>query len=616
MTALVPKLSAHYVDGHDRLFRVRLAGGLRATAMLLGPATAAVSRARRPADADPPRARGGQERERRARRLGAAAVRGRADPVRRLPAALAGVLRAPGQPHDGAVEHRGRERDGGARLRAVPDHRRARAWRSPTRSASWSARSCWPTLLTVRVGSLETRRTRHRVRQGRRRLDRSPPTRCWPCSRSGRRSSARATCGRCSSSCSARLAGLGAFVFVARRLGVRGPRAARRACCPDADDAPTRSSPSTRRWSPGALLRRRRGRGAFPWSRARAAPDPSRPRRGVAGAGGAGARDGQPGGHARLPLRVGGRGRPPPRAARSTSTGSTAQLRVDEEDMRGRPRECDAALPDLELRLPHARAAGGRAGDRGRRARAVLAGPGGPARWARAATRRCSARASRWACPTAARCSCATGRPRIVERRPPAPGRCCAPRPRWPPRARPCRAVGPLRRAASRAIGRASVGDAAAREGELTEVVIGEWGLSAEDMENAAGRPARADLGARARAPTRERMRARRRAQLRPAGRRAGGAGAGAVPRRCPAGTAPLYFPALARRPRRARSPRCSTGACARSRSGPSPTRCSTASRFAELEPLRGGLLALPVHQALSERHMERVLEAARAVLL
>ena len=41
MTALIPKLSAHYVDGEDRLFRARLAGGLRATAMLLAPATAA-----------------------------------------------------------------------------------------------------------------------------------------------------------------------------------------------------------------------------------------------------------------------------------------------------------------------------------------------------------------------------------------------------------------------------------------------------------------------------------------------------------------------------------------------------------------------------------------------
>ena len=41
MTALVPKLSAHYVDGDDGLFRARLSGGLRAVAMLMLPATAA-----------------------------------------------------------------------------------------------------------------------------------------------------------------------------------------------------------------------------------------------------------------------------------------------------------------------------------------------------------------------------------------------------------------------------------------------------------------------------------------------------------------------------------------------------------------------------------------------
>jgi putative peptidoglycan lipid II flippase len=41
MTALIPKLSAHFVDGNDEQFRVRLAGGLRAIVMLLGPATAA-----------------------------------------------------------------------------------------------------------------------------------------------------------------------------------------------------------------------------------------------------------------------------------------------------------------------------------------------------------------------------------------------------------------------------------------------------------------------------------------------------------------------------------------------------------------------------------------------
>jgi putative peptidoglycan lipid II flippase len=41
MTALIPSLSAYFVDGSDDLFRARLAGGIRAIMMLLGPATAA-----------------------------------------------------------------------------------------------------------------------------------------------------------------------------------------------------------------------------------------------------------------------------------------------------------------------------------------------------------------------------------------------------------------------------------------------------------------------------------------------------------------------------------------------------------------------------------------------
>jgi putative peptidoglycan lipid II flippase len=41
MTALVPKLSAHFVDGDAGSFRARLAGGLRAVTLLMAPATAA-----------------------------------------------------------------------------------------------------------------------------------------------------------------------------------------------------------------------------------------------------------------------------------------------------------------------------------------------------------------------------------------------------------------------------------------------------------------------------------------------------------------------------------------------------------------------------------------------
>jgi dTDP-4-amino-4,6-dideoxygalactose transaminase len=173
--------------------------------------------------------------------------------------------------------------------------------------------------------------------------------------------------------------------------------------------------------------------------------------------------------------------------------------------------------------------------------------------------------------------------------------------------------VSPLRRAATRAIGRASIGDAAARQGELTDVVIGEWGLQPEDMENAAGRPARLTSALVRRADP-ERVRARRRhnyallagelADLAPEPFRA-----------LPPGTAPLYFPALARDRDAAIAALLERGVRPLE-VWPVPHPLLDRSRFAELEPLHSGLLALPVHQALGELHMERVLSAARAVLL
>jgi DegT/DnrJ/EryC1/StrS aminotransferase family len=173
--------------------------------------------------------------------------------------------------------------------------------------------------------------------------------------------------------------------------------------------------------------------------------------------------------------------------------------------------------------------------------------------------------------------------------------------------------IGPLRRAAARTIGRASIGDAAAREGELTDVVIGEWGLEPEDMENAAGRPARLTSFAVRRFDP-ERVRAARRrnyailagelAELAPEPFQA-----------LPEGTAPLYFPA--RVPDRTRA---IAGLLERGvrplEVWPVPHPLLDRTRFAELEPARPQLLALPVHQAMSESHVEQVLEAARTVLL
>jgi DegT/DnrJ/EryC1/StrS aminotransferase family len=173
--------------------------------------------------------------------------------------------------------------------------------------------------------------------------------------------------------------------------------------------------------------------------------------------------------------------------------------------------------------------------------------------------------------------------------------------------------VGPVRRAAAGAIARASIGDAAAREGELTDVVIGEWGLEPEDMENAAGRPARLTSAIVRRAdPDRARERRRHNYAL------LAGELAELAPepfRALPAGTAPLYFPALARDRDRAIAALLDRGVRPLE-IWPVPHPLLDRGRFAELEPMRSGLLALPVHQALSERHIERVLEAARATLL
>jgi dTDP-4-amino-4,6-dideoxygalactose transaminase len=131
-------------------------------------------------------------------------------------------------------------------------------------------------------------------------------------------------------------------------------------------------------------------------------------------------------------------------------------------------------------------------------------------------------------------------------------------------------------------------------------------------MENAAGRPARL-TSALARRADPERVRARRRhnyallagelAELAPEPFRV-----------LPDGTAPLYFPALARDRDRAIAALLEHGVRPLE-VWPVPHPLLDRSRFAELEPARTQLLALPVHQALSERHMERVLAAATAVL-
>jgi hypothetical protein len=173
--------------------------------------------------------------------------------------------------------------------------------------------------------------------------------------------------------------------------------------------------------------------------------------------------------------------------------------------------------------------------------------------------------------------------------------------------------VAPLSWATTRVIDRASRSDAAARQGELTATVIGEWGLDVEDMENAAGHPARLTEWALPRANPEE-VRARRRRNYAALAAELGEL-APEPYRALPDGVAPLFFPALAPDRDRAIARLLDHGVRALE-VWPVPHPILDRDRHAELEPIRTGLLALPVHQALRDTHVERVLEAAKAVLL
>ncbi len=170
----------------------------------------------------------------------------------------------------------------------------------------------------------------------------------------------------------------------------------------------------------------------------------------------------------------------------------------------------------------------------------------------------------------------------------------------------------PVRAAASRMIARSSRGDAAARAGNVTETVIGEWDLEVGDMENAARLPARVTEWVARRADA-GRIRARRRANylcLRDEL-------ADHVPeayRELPEGTCPLYLPIRA-----ADRPAAVRGLIERGvrtlEIWPVPHPLLDRSRFTELEPARRELLALPTHQLLAPWHIDAVAHAAKAVL-
>ena len=173
-------------------------------------------------------------------------------------------------------------------------------------------------------------------------------------------------------------------------------------------------------------------------------------------------------------------------------------------------------------------------------------------------------------------------------------------------------AMAPVRRAATATLARASKGDAAARRGELTETVIGEWDLEVTDMETAARAPSRVTAWTASRMDGRQ-IRDRRRAHYQAL--LADLAALCPPPfRELPAGVCPLYLPVLA-------VDRADALAALLERGvrgleiWPVPHPRLDRSRFPELESARSRLLALPVHQLLREEHVEQIRRAAVEVL-
>jgi dTDP-4-amino-4,6-dideoxygalactose transaminase len=167
-----------------------------------------------------------------------------------------------------------------------------------------------------------------------------------------------------------------------------------------------------------------------------------------------------------------------------------------------------------------------------------------------------------------------------------------------------------VRARAAEAIGRASRTDAAAREGTLTETVIGEWGLQPADLDAAARSPSRLTAAAVTRVDG-DAIRARRRANYEAL--RDELADLTLEPfRELPDGTCPLYFPVLSADRGAVIAALLDHGVRALE-VWPVPHPILDREQFAELEPARHGLLALPVHQAMQDRHVEVVVRAAKA---
>jgi hypothetical protein len=170
----------------------------------------------------------------------------------------------------------------------------------------------------------------------------------------------------------------------------------------------------------------------------------------------------------------------------------------------------------------------------------------------------------------------------------------------------------PLRRASTSLIARASKGDAAARAGNVTDVIIGEWDLEVADMENAARRPARLTETISTRVDpvaTRSRRRANYLRLLADLGEH--------VPARyqnLPELTCPLYLPVRA--PDRTSAMRTLLDHGVRALEiWPVPHPLLPREDFRELDWARDELVALPIHQQLRDEHVDAVLAAAKAAL-
>ncbi len=162
-----------------------------------------------------------------------------------------------------------------------------------------------------------------------------------------------------------------------------------------------------------------------------------------------------------------------------------------------------------------------------------------------------------------------------------------------------------IREPAVAALAKVSRADAAAAEGRLTEAVIGEWGMDVADVERAASRPSRlterivdtlADADATA-------IRARRRANYTVLADALGPL----CPERyrdLPPGVCPLYLPVRAADRAGAIAELLRHGVRA-IEIWPVAHPMLDRNRFAELDPLRQELLALPVHQDLGPWHVE-----------